>query len=450
MEEEMNETMLAVLGFATVITIIVLLLRNVTVPALAFVGVSTVTTAILVATKTFTIKEMGEFIQAGVGGVHGTAALFIFSVLFFGIMTDAGMFDKIIGKLMKKVGSNVVGVAVMTCLIAMIAHLDGAGAATFLITIPAMLPVYKKLGMRPTTLMLICVSAMGVMNLLPWGGPTMRAATVLGIEPNKLWLQILPMQIVGIIIALATAVIWGNIEKRRGAGTEEVMAKAALEMQEEEGESGVKENDLARPQNFIFNLILTLVVIACLIFVKVPSYYVFMIGCVIALFVNYPGAKLQNKIIKSHSGPAIMMASTILSAGVFLGVMEQSEIMMHMANVLAGLIPQSMGRFLPIIIGLLAVPLTLLFDTDSFFFGLMPILISIAGEFGVEAAHIAIVMVVCRNCATFISPVVPATFLGVGLAGVEIKDHIKKCFFWIWGVSIICLIAGLILGVIKL
>ena len=335
-------------------------------------------------------------------------------------------------------------------LIAMIAHLDGAGAATFLITIPAMLPIYKKLGMRPTTLMLICVSAMGVMNLLPWGGPTMRAATVLGIEPNKLWLQILPMQIVGIIIALATAFIWGTIEKRRGAGTEEVMAKAALEMQEEEEEAGVKESDLARPQNFIFNLILTLVVIACLIFVKVPSYYVFMIGCVIALFVNYPGAKLQNKIIKSHSGPAIMMASTILSAGVFLGVMEQSEIMMHMANVLAGLIPQSMGRFLPVIIGLLAVPLTLLFDTDSFFFGLMPILISIAGEFGVEAAHIAIVMVVCRNCATFISPVVPATFLGIGLAEVEIKDHIKNCFFWIWGVSIVCLLAGLLLGVIKI
>ena len=307
------------------------------------------TTAILVATKTFTIKEMGEFIQAGVEGVHGTAALFIFSVLFFGIMTDAGMFDKIIGKLMKKVGSNVIGVAVMTCLIAMIAHLDGAGAATFLITVPAMLPVYKKLGMRPTTLMLICVSAMGVMNLLPWGGPTMRAATVLGIEPNKLWLQILPMQIVGIIIALATAFIWGTIEKRRGAGTEEVMAKAALEIQEEEKETGVNESDLARPQNFIFNLILTL-----------------------------------------------------------------------------------------------------LFDTDSFFFGLMPILISIAGEFGVEAAHIAIVMVVCRNCATSISPVVPATFLGIGLAGVEIKDHIKRCFFWIWGVSIICLISGLILGVIKL
>ncbi len=450
MEEEMNDTMLAILGFATVISIIVLLLRNVTVPALAFVGVSTVTTAILVVTKTFTISEMGDFIQAGVEGVHGTAALFIFSLLFFGVMTDAGMFDKIIGKLMKKVGSNVVGVAMMTCIIAMIAHLDGAGAATFLITVPAMLPVYKRLGMRPTTLMLICVSAMGVMNLLPWGGPTMRAATVLGVEPNELWLKILPMQIVGIVIALATAFFWGNVEKRRGAGTEEVMKKAALEMTEEAEETGSKESDLLRPKNFIFNVILTLAVIACLIVVDVPAYFVFMIGCVIALFVNYPGAKLQGKIIKSHAGPAITMASTILCAGVFLGVMEQSEIMMQMATLLAGLIPHSMGKFLPIIIGVLSVPLTLLFDTDSFFFGLMPIIISIAEEFGVPAAHIAVVMVVCRNCATFISPVVPATFLGIGLAGVEIKDHIKNSFFWIWGVSIICLISGLLLGVITI
>ena len=89
--------------------------------------------------------------------------------------------------------------------------------------------------------------------------------------------------------------------------------------------------------------------------------------------------------------------------------------------------------FLPLIIGVLSVPLTLLFCTDSYFFGLLPVLISIGNQFGVNPAHIAIAMVVCRNCATFISPVVPATFLGVGLAGVEIKDHIRKCFFWIWG-----------------
>ncbi len=438
----MNETMLAVLGFATIIMIIVLLLKNVTVPALAFIGVSTVTAVILVATGTFTITEMGNFIGEGVKGVHSTAALFIFSVLFFGIMTDVGMFDKIINALMKRVGSNVVGVTLMTCVIAMIGHLDGGGASTFLITIPAMLPVYKRLNIRTTTLMLICVTAMGVMNLLPWGGPTMRSATVLGIDPNELWIQIIPMQVIGIIIALATAFIWGNIEKKRGAGK-------VLSTTNETAEVAEEKNELARPKLFVFNVILTLVIIACLIVLKVPSYFTFMIGCAIALFVNYPGAKLQNQIIKSHAAPALMMASTILAAGVFLGVLEESEIMSHMANVLANFIPQSMGKYLPIIIGVISVPLTLMFCTDSYFFGLLPVLIEIGNQFGVNPAHIAIAMVVCRNCATFISPVVPATFLGIGLAGVEIKDHIKACFLWIWGVSIICLISGLLFGIIH-
>ncbi|MBU5681688.1 SLC13 family permease [Blautia sp. MSJ-9] len=347
----MNETMLALLGFATIITVIVLLLKNVTVPSLAFISVATASSAVLVLTGTFSVQEMGDFIAEGVKGVHATAALFIFSVLFFGIMTDVGMFDKIIGALMKKVGHNVVGVTLMTSIIAMIAHLDGAGDVD-------------------------------------------------------------------------------NVEIEAAGNTE--------------------TREYARPKLFWFNLILTLAVIACLIVVKVPSYYVFMLGCAIALLVNFRGASLQNKIIKSHAGPAIMMSSTILCAGVFLGVMEKTGIMNNMATVLAGFVPMSMGRFLPLIIGVLAVPLTLMFDTDSFFFGLMPVLIEIAGNFGVLPAHIAIVMVVCRNCATFISPVVPATFLGIGLADVEIKDHIKNCFFWIWGVSIVCLLAGLLLGVIKI
>lgn len=444
----MNETMLALLGFATIIMIIVLLLRNVTVPALAFIGVSCVSALILVLTGTFTVKEVGDFIKAGVADVHSTAALFIFSVLFFGIMTDAGMFDSIINALMKKVGHNVVGVAFMTCIIAIIGHLDGGGASTFLITIPAMLPIYKKLKMRPTTLLLICVTAMGVMNLLPWGGPTMRAASVLGIEANVLWMRILPMQAVGIVIALFTAFFWGMVEKKRGAGIDSTLEMEDYDMLEESASTS-ELGDLARPKLLFFNIGLTLLVIYCLVFLKVPSYLTFMVGCVIALLVNYPGAKLQNKIIKSHSGPALMMASTILAAGVFLGVLEQSEIMNHMANILASFIPQSMGHFMPLIIGVLSVPLTMLFCTDSYFYGLLPVLISVGNSFGVDPVHTAIAMVVCRNCATFISPVVPATFLGVGLAGVEIKDHIKNSFLWIWGVSLVCLVAGIVLRVIT-
>ena len=320
----MSEMMLALLGFATIIMIIVLLLRNVTVPAIAFIGVSTVTALILILTGTFSIEEMGDFISAGVKGVHSTAALFIFSVLFFGIMSDVGMFDRIINALMKKVGNNVAGVAFMTCIIAMIGHLDGGGASTFLITIPAMLPVYKRLKMRPTTLLLICVTAMGVMNLMPWGGPTMRAASVLEIEANTLWMKLLPMQLVGIGIALFTAFFWGTVEKKRGAGENSALVLDESEEPEDTKETTSSE-DLTRPKLFGFNVVWTLLIIAALVFLDVPSYYTFMVGCVVALLVNYPGAKLQGRIIKSHAGPALTMASTILAAGVFRGTGRQRD-----------------------------------------------------------------------------------------------------------------------------
>ena len=443
----MSDTILALLGFATVIAVIVLLLRNVTVPALAFVGVSTITAAILVATGAFTLDEMADFIKEGVKGVHGTAILFIFSVLFFGVMTDAGMFDKIIGALMKKVGNNVIGVTLMTCLIAIIGHLDGGGASTFLITIPAMLPVYKRLHMRRETLLLICVTSMGVMNLLPWGGPTMRAASVLGVESNDLWSQIVPMQVVGLVLAVGTAIFWGFQEKKRIAKLGDAAVEDAGKYDDSDSEE--KNNELARPKNFIFNVILTLAVIIVLVMDIFPSYYVFMVGCALGILVNYRGKKLQNSIIKSHAASGLTMASTIMCAGVFLGVLSKSGIMEKMAIMMASVIPASMGKFLPVIIGVLSVPLALLFDTDSYFYGLLPVLISVGNQFGVNPAHIAIAMVVCRNCATFISPVAPATYLGIGLAGVEIKDHIKYCFGWQWGVSLICLVAGLILGVIT-
>ena len=443
----MSDTILALLGFATVIAVIVLLLRNVTVPALAFVSVSTITAAILVATGAFTLDEMADFIKEGVKGVHGTAILFIFSVLFFGVMTDAGMFDKIIGALMKKVGNNVIGVTLMTCLIAIIGHLDGGGASTFLITIPAMLPVYKRLHMRRETLLLICVTSMGVMNLLPWGGPTMRAASVLGVEPNDLWGQIVPMQVVGLVLAVGTAIFWGFQEKKRIAKLGDAAVEDAGKYDDSDSEE--KNNELARPKNFIFNVILTLAVIIVLVMDIFPSYYVFMVGCALGILVNYRGKKLQNSIIKSHAASGLTMASTIMCAGVFLGVLSKSGIMEKMAIMMASVIPVSMGKFLPVIIGILSVPLALLFDTDSYFYGLLPVLISVGNQFGVNPAHIAIAMVVCRNCATFISPVAPATYLGIGLAGVEIKDHIKYCFGWQWGVSLICLVAGLILGVIT-
>ena len=308
--------------------------------------------------------------------------------------------------------------------------------------------------MRPTTLLQIAVLAMGVLNLMPWAGPTMRAASVLGIEAGELWQTLLPIQAFGIVLALAHAVICGEIEKKRGAGMNGKLPQIEGEVVISDTEDTAAQNELARPKLFLFNIVLTLAVIALLIVDIFPSYVPFMIGVAASILVHYPGSKLQKKVINSHAGPALMMCSTLMGAAVLMGVLVKNvegttSVITCMSNLISSVLPAALGRHLPLVIGVLSVPLALAFDTDSYFYGMLPVMIGIGEGFGIAALPIAVAMVVCRNCATFISPMVPATLLGVGLADIDIKDHIKNSFLWVWGFSILCMIVAIIFGIIP-
>jgi CitMHS family citrate-Mg2+:H+ or citrate-Ca2+:H+ symporter len=454
--------MLGVCGFFIIAVIVFLLLKKITIPSIAFIVVPTV--AVLIAgyagllpeaalmngdkLEPFSVLTVGRFIRAGVRGTYETAALFIFSITFFCVMDDTGMFDRIIGGLAKKAGNNVLPVCLLTTLIAIIGHLDGSGASTFLITIPAMYPIFKRLRMRNTSLMLIVTSAMGVMNLLPWGGPTLRAASVIKMDAGELWQSILPMQGVGIVLAFTVSFLVAKMEIKRGAGYDPDYQPGL-----DAGEAGQGEESKAsirRPGLFWFNLVLTLATIAALTFIRVPSFYLFMIACAIGILVNYPNPKEQSARFAAHSKGAVMMASTILGAGILLGIIDESGIMKAMGGLLVGLIPPIMGPYIAIIIGIFSAPLALFFETDAYYYGVLPIVVQVAQSYGVPPVSVAITMVVCRNLACFISPMVPATLLGCGLAEVEINEHIKTSFFWVWGMSLIMLFSGLIFGVIPL
>ncbi len=200
-----------------------------------------------------------------------------------------------------------------------------------------------------------------------------------------------------------------------------------------------------------------------------------MLGTAVALFMNYGfTAKMHKKIINLHAGPALMMCSTLMGAAVLMGIlvyginvdgnaviakmkdgvptqeMATISVVTCMANLIKTILPEFLGQNLPLVIGFLSVPLALAFDTDSYFFGMLPVVIGIGASFGVDALPIAVAMVVCRNCATFISPMVPATLLGTGLAEVDIKDHIKASFLYVWIFSILCMIVGVIFGKLPL
>ena len=466
----MSETLVGILGLLTIIAIVVTLFKSKTQPAIAFIVWPTILALILVIAGRHSFDDIAAMIKAGFNSTGPTAALFVFSVLYFGIMTDAGMFDVIIGKLMTLVGDSVMGVALVTCIIALVGHLDGGGASTFCIVVPAMLPVYKRMHMRPTTLLRIAVLSMGVLNLMPWAGPTMRAASVLGIEAGELWKTILPIQIFGIVLAIAHAAFAGWQEKHRGAGLHGKLAEIEgnVELQETAA-AAAEENELARPKLFLFNVFLTIAIIAMLIWDVFPSYFPFMIGVAVALFVNYGfTAKMHKKIINLHAGPALMMCSTLMGAAVLMGILTSSmgadgkvisakvmelpadalpSVVRCLANMVASFLPEALGRSLPLVIGVLSVPLALAFDTDSYFYGMLPVVIGIGQAFGVNALPIAVAMVVCRNCATFISPMVPATLLGIGLADIDIKDHIKASFLYVWVFSILCMLFAMVVGI---
>ncbi|HEB9353177.1 TPA: TRAP transporter large permease subunit [Campylobacter coli] len=444
---------LSFIGFFGLGLIVWLLLKDKTTPALAFILVSAFVGALLmimdasglgvgkalgVQGDVLNFKVMKGFITDGVKSVSNTAALFVFSILFFSTLSASGFFNRIINFLLSKVSPNIYVITILTSIMAMFVHLDGSGAATFLIVIPALLPIYERLNMRKSSLLLICASAMGVMNVLPWGGPTLRAATVIKADANALWHQLIPMQILGIVLALTLAILIGYQEKRRGAGGNLEGIKLEIEKSE-------YQND----KFFWVNVFLLIAVIAALVVNVLPSYVCFMIGFAIALPLNYPDLKLAKKVMDKASGSAIMMYITLIGAGILIGIFDKSGIMNKMGSSILTLIPNEYSNFIPLIIGLLAVPMALIFCTDSYFYGVMPVVLSVTNAFGIDPVDIAIIMVLARNCATFISPVVPATLLGCGLANVAIKEHIKRSFFYIWGISIICLIFGYITDVIP-
>ena len=273
------------------------------------------------------------------------------------------------------------------------------------------------------------------------------------------------------MLALANAALSGWQEKRRGAGLHGALAETGSASEAAQAQSA-GANELARPKLFLFNILLTIAVIALLIWDVFPSYFPFMIGTAIALFVNYGfTAKMHKRIINLHAGPALMMCSTLMGAAVLMGVLTTSlgadgnaisakvmdlpagtipSVVRCLAAIVSGILPAALGQHLPLVIGILSVPLALAFDTDSYFYGMLPVVIGIGQAFGVDALPIAVAMVVCRNCATFISPMVPATLLGTGLADVDIKDHIKASFLYVWGFSILCMLAAVAFGIMPL
>jgi CitMHS family citrate-Mg2+:H+ or citrate-Ca2+:H+ symporter len=332
--------------------------------------------------------------------------------------------------------------------LAAVVHLDGSGAVTFLVVIPAMLPLFDRLGMDKRILACVVAMAAGTANMLPWGGPTLRAATSLHVSIGDLYMPMLPVQIVGLVFVLACAWYLGAREEKRlamtGAAGRETVSYTRPALSE-------AEQKLVRPKLFLVNVALVLVVLGSMIAELAQPVVCFMLGTVAALLLNYPNVAEQRKRIDAHASSALLMASILLAAGVFTGIMKDTKMLTEMAKFAAGAIPVDYASHLPAIIGLLAMPLSMLFDPDSFYFGILPVLAEAGNQLGVAPVQMGRAAIMGQMTTGFpVSPLTPATFLLVGLCGIDLGEHQKFTFGFLWATSIVMTVAAVVLGVISL
>lgn len=432
--------MVALVGFIMIIAIVVLLLKGKMSPIVVLTIIPTIAALIL----GFGPIEVAGFIKDGIGTTTSNGILFIFSVIYFGVMSDTGMFDVIVNGLVKVAGKSVIAVTVATAIIATIAHMDGTTATTVLITIPAMYPVYKRMNIDTRILVCLTGACMGVMNLLPWGGPVARAATVLQMDANELWRVLIPIQILGFFANIVVAVLLGMLAIKQGAGA----GKGVVVEVDEKAKA--EEDALRRPKLLIINIALTVALIAILSLDLVTSYVAFLIFLCIALAINYPDLKLQDKLVKKHAPSALIISATLFSAGAMVGIFDGTGMLTEMANTIIAIVPGFMGGFLHIIFGILALPLGLCIGTDAYFYGIMPLVIEVGSTYGIPAMVTASAMIIGKNLALLVSPLTPATYLAIGLTNTELKDHMKYSIPWYWIVSIVMLIFAVIMGVVPL
>lgn len=408
---------LGILGILMMVSLLVVILSKKVSPVIALIIVPIVFCII-----SGTAGDLAKFVSTGVKGVAETAAMFVFSIIFFGVLTDAGTFDPIVDRILKIAGSDPLKIVLGTSILAMIIHLDGSGVVTFMVTIPAMLPIYKKLGMRTMTLALATGLSAGVMNILPWGGPTLRAATGLNIDVMELYGPMIPAHCAGIAAMLVIAFLLGKKERAyvaaNGAGGgQEVMTPEISE----------EKQRLARPKLFVVNLILILAAIVVMLTGVLSNAVTFMIAAAVTLMINYPNPKEQMARINAHAKEVILMVSVILAAGVMNGVLSGSGMADGITQLLLSIIPEDLGRLFPLLFGLVAVPLVYLLPMEGFFFGILPVLSAVAVNYGV--AYEAIARASLSGFATVSFPLTPlagAAVLLVNMCGLEWGDWQRK------------------------
>ncbi|MFC9339060.1 CitMHS family transporter [Streptomyces sp. NPDC057020] len=487
--------MLTVLGFAMIATFLVLIMMKKMSPIAALVLIPA-----LFCVAVGQGAQLGDYVIEGVGKLAPTAAMLMFAIVYFGVMIDVGLFDPIVRGILRFCKADPVRIVVGTAVLAAIVSLDGDGSTTFMITVSAMYPLYKRLGMSLVVMTGVAATANGVMNTLPWGGPTARAATALKLDAGDVFVPMIPALGTGLLFVFVLAYVLGRRERKRigyltldealvpendtvlvaagaaggghggtggvvdltkksgggsgdatGAVSGSVPGSASGSSSgegEDEGFQGLDPNRATlRPRLYWFNAGLTVALLTAMILELMPIPVLFLLGAALALTVNYPKMAEQKARIAAHADNVLNVSGMVFAAAVFTGVLTGTGMVKHMADWLVGAIPEGMGPHMGLVTGVLSIPLTYFMSNDGFYFGVVPVLAEAGAAHGVSPLEIARASLV-GQALHMSSPLVPAVYVLVGMAKVEFGDHTRFTVKWAALTSLVVLAAGILFGII--
>ncbi|WP_254460476.1 CitMHS family transporter [Xanthomonas sacchari] len=439
--------MLTALGFGMVITFMYLIMSKRLSPLVALIIVP-----IVFALAGGFGTGINEMMLEGIKKIAPTGVMLMFAILYFGVMIDAGLFDPLVRRILRLVKGDPMKIVVGTAVLALLISLDGDGSTTYMITVSAMLPLYRRLGMNALNMTCVTILAGGVMNLTPWGGPTARAATALHVDPADVFVPLVPAMALAIAGILLLAWYLGMKERRR-LGVVALPGDAWLDSSvADDGEAlpTVEDaEDIKRPRLLWVNLALTLALMAALVIGVLPMPVLFMIGFALALLINYPNLAEQRRRLVNHAGNVLSVVSLIFAAGVFTGILSNTGMVEAMSRSFLAVIPDAWGPYLAVITALASMPFTFFMSNDAFYFGVLPILSDAASHYGITPVEMARASLAGQP-VHLLSPLVPSTYLLVGLAKVDFADHQRFTLKWAVLVSLVLMAGSLLFALYPL
>lgn len=390
----------------------------------------------------------GEHIMTGIVQVAPTAVMLMFAILYFGVMIDAGLFDPLVDLIVRWVGNDPLKVTLGHTALAAAVGLDGDGTTTLLVCASAMLPIYRRLGMNPMIFALLGGMTGTLMNLTPWGGPPARVSAALKVDLIDLFVPMLPTLAVGLAATFAAAWYFGTRERRRlGRSAAEIdgqgeLVKNALQAFE-------RDPDARRPRLILVNLALTLALMTCVVLHLAPLPVLFMLAFAIALLVNYPKLEDQRKRVVAHSASVLNMATMVLAAGAFTGVLSGTGMVDAMAQGVVAVLPEGVGPYMAVITAIISMPMTFFLSNDAFYFGILPVLAEAGQAYGISPEEMGRASLLGQPVHG-LSPLVAPLYLKCAIIGVELADFQKFAIRWAIVLSCILILAALATMIIPL